>query len=174
MAYGLKSLCGRKPPDAPKRFAQSYIPEPNSGCWLWLGSLRGSLGYGRIKVDGKTISAHRYSWQLANGPIPPGLVVCHRCDNPACVNPDHLFAGTQADNIADCRNKGRFADNTWTSGFRRHIAKPGAKNRFAKLTEADVIDIRADRRRYVKIAPEYSVTPECISAIKRRLTWKHI
>lgn len=78
-------------------------------CWIWTGA-QGHHGYGRIGIgghDGPTVLAHRVAWELSNGPVPEGLCVLHRCDNPPCVNPDHLFVGTQADNIRDCKEKGR-------------------------------------------------------------------
>lgn len=71
-------------------------------------------GYGRIRVDGKSWLAHRFSWVLANGPIPEGMYVCHRCDNPPCINPEHLFLGTQTDNMRDMAAKGRW--NSWAGG----------------------------------------------------------
>lgn len=81
------------------------IPEPNSGCWIWLGGTGNN--YGKIRFGKEVYPAHRLSWAIANGPIPPGMQICHRCDNPAYINPDHLFAGTQKDNMQDCIKKGR-------------------------------------------------------------------
>ena len=84
----------------------SKVDRDETGCWTWLGA-KTALKYGQIELDGRSIYAHRVSWELANGPIPSGLQVLHRCDNPPCVRPDHLFLGTQRDNITDMANKGR-------------------------------------------------------------------
>ena len=91
---------------AKQRFEENYIPEPNSGCWLWLG-YGDKDGYGKFQVNNKRWSAHRYSWFLHNGGIPNGMCVLHRCDNPPCVNPKHLWLGTSSENTADRDRKGR-------------------------------------------------------------------
>lgn len=78
-----------------------------SGCWLWTGSKRSEMGYGNVKIASRSFAAHRVSWEIVYGPIPPQLKVLHQCDVPACVNPDHLFLGTDKDNHQDKVSKGR-------------------------------------------------------------------
>jgi hypothetical protein len=92
-----------------ERFEGRFIPEPNSGCWLWTGATGGTSGYGKF-YDTQTrrnLWAHRASWVLHCGPIPDGMLVLHKCDVRVCVNPDHLFLGTYVDNVADMIAKGR-------------------------------------------------------------------
>ena len=94
-----------------RRLMAKVYPEPNSGCWLWDGGIN-AQGYGLISVGGRSISTHRTAYRLFIGEIPAGvghhgICVCHRCDVPACVNPAHLFLGTQKANIADMYSKGR-------------------------------------------------------------------
>ena len=161
MAFvSLKTLGGCKPLPAEDRFFLSFVPEPNSGCWLWLGAEHGSNGYGKIKVDGKSMQAHRYSWLFHNGPIPDGICVCHRCDIPTCVNPTHLFLGTNKENNDDKIKKGR------------HIK--GADHPLSKLKPVDIFAIRAAVGTDTEIAKKYSVDRALIKRIKDRIVWKHI
>jgi len=141
-------------------------------CWPWAGC-RLRHGYGHFNVNGRKTLAHRFSWSLVNGPIPDGngwhgTCVLHRCDNPPCVNPAHLFLGTQADNIDDMIAKGR---NGYTG-------QRGEKHGMAKLTESQVIEIR---RRYAignisqeKLAFELGVSQTTIGSIVRRDKWTHV
>ena len=145
----------------PSGFIEKVTPEPNSGCWLWLGNYNRD-GYGMMCVAGKTVSAHRISWQLFKGESAGPLLVCHRCDNPSCVNPDHLFLGTASDNQQDSIRKGRF------------IIRRGDAHLMAKLSSNDVLAIREDGRPFAVIAKEYSVSKSNISCIKNGRTWVHL
>lgn len=111
--------------------------------------------------------AHRASWEIHNGPIPDGLEVCHHCDNPPCVRPDHLFVGTQADNMADMRAKGR--------GF---IPPPGQCHPAARLTDEDIYAIRAadlsERGSQRRLALRFGVTPTHIRYIRSGRAWSHL
>lgn len=95
-----------KPADIIAKIESNSIPEPNSGCWLWL-QRPDKNGYGHIRIGDSKLIVHRASWAAFNGPIEPGAHVLHRCDNTSCVNPDHLFVGTRSDNMRDMVRKGR-------------------------------------------------------------------
>ncbi len=148
------------------RFAQRVGQTTESGCWPWTGG-RDKDGYGVIRANGSRSCSrsHRVAWEMANGPIPPGLMVCHHCDNPPCVNPAHLFIGTCADNHADRDAKGR---GRVPRGEAQHCAK---------LTESAVLEIRAAFARGQRqdlLAKEHGVTDGAIWAIVHRRTWKHV
>lgn len=150
------------------RFEAKYIPEPNSGCWLWLAALN-TQGYGIInrgrQADGLD-AAHRVAWRLFRGPIPEGLHVLHRCDVPCCVNPDHLFLGSPKDNADDREAK------------RRGSAPPiryGEAHHRAKLTVTDVQEIkrrRANGETIRQLAKAFSVGSSAIYAIIIGKTWE--
>lgn len=138
-------------------------------CWLWTG-LRTELGYGRLTINWRGMKAHRRAWELTYGPIPDGLDVCHRCDNPPCVRPEHLFLGTHPDNMADMARKGR-------AGSAKRPHPVGTASHLARLTDGDVIAIRAARRHGTSLqvlAERYDVAQSTISAICLRHTWSHL
>ena len=144
---------------AQQRF--DYYADKSRGpdaCWPWKGATNKD-GYGKTWVSGKFLQAHRLSWELANGPIPVGLSICHKCDNPPCVNPQHLFTGTTAANMADRNRKGRHAH--------------GARHYRAKLNAEQVVSIRNDTRVGRVIAEEYGIHTETVYGIKNRWSWKH-
>lgn len=149
-----------------RRFDQKWIPEPNSGCWLWTGCTnkhgRPFIGLGSA-TQGSAL-AYRVSWLLHRGPIPEGMAVCHHCDNPSCVNPDHLFLGSQAENLRDMRQKAR----------QRSVRQPGAALFVRKLTAEDVRDIRASDAPSREICERYGVTSAAIVAVRARKTWRHV
>jgi hypothetical protein len=144
-------------------------PSTQSNCWPWLGS-SGPDGYGRFHLSPclatGLVQAHRAAYLLFRGPIPPGLQVLHRCDNPPCVRPGHLFVGTQKENMADCRAKGR-----------ANRAR-GKELSFAKLTAENVLLIRRDHRAgshtHAELARRHGVGESNIRAIINRQTWKHL
>lgn len=156
---------GPKPRDLPERFLESYIPEPNSGCWLWVKGVN-EHGYGRITLpSGEQKKAHRVSWILHRGYDPGPFLVCHKCDNPACVNPEHLFIGTQADNLSDCAVKGRIS--------RVHQPR-GEKQGSSKLTAEIVIALRASDLSVRKASRAFGVSPSTVHDVRSRKNWRHI
>lgn len=149
--------------DSKKRFMDKVSPEPMSGCWLWTASVnRGGYGrFGRAMIDGG-IPAHRASWFLFRGSVPPNTCVLHKCDVRCCVNPDHLFLGTLADNNADKTKKGRQARGI------THMA--------AKLTVEQVLEIRAIavRGQYGALGRRFGVGKAAIRSIVLGVTWRHV
>lgn len=146
-----------KPENRIKRFFSKFTKK--EGCWEWEGGLT-STGYGCMKIDGKAKTAHRMSWELNVGPIPPGMFICHTCDNPKCVRPDHLFLGTPADNSADMVAKLR---NRRGTDHGRH-----------KLTEDQVRFIRDSKLPSRYLAKQFHIARSLIYTIKRRIIWSHL
>jgi plasmid maintenance system antidote protein VapI len=142
-------------------------PRVNKGepdeCWEWTGALT-AAGYGLLTIRGKNHLAHRLAWELTNGPIPEGKHICHKCDNPACCNPSHLWAGSARDNVRDAAKKGRLMH--------------GEGHVFSKLTDEDIPrihelanDSNVSRR---EIAEQFGVTRATITDVIYGRTWKHI
>jgi hypothetical protein len=131
------------------------------GCWEWTGGTV-QFGYGKLMINGKRHAAHRISWQMKYGPISNDICVLHRCDNPACVRPSHLFLGTKADNAQDCARKGRM----------NHIR--GVRHPWSKLTEDQVREIRNSTGPLRDAATKYGVSRSAISLIRRGDNWAHL
>ena len=146
-----------------ERFNEYWEPITETGCWIWTGK---GERYGHMRTgyvnDGnrKTQAAHRISWEIHVGEIPEGLRVLHKCDTPSCVNPAHLFIGTDRDNMDDMLAKGRSAR--------------GEANCKAKLLPADVIYIRESSKSAIELSKIYLVTPTTIHDVRIRKTWKHL
>lgn len=134
-------------------------------CWEWTGG-RDKRGYGRLNIGNVPHLAHRTSWEVHKGPIPTGGHILHKCDNPACVRPSHLFLGSHADNMADKMQKGRH----------RYGTSHGEKHGRAKLTEPQVLTILRDRKDATTyaLAKEFGVSQATMWAIRHRRTWKHL
>lgn len=141
-----------------------------SGCWFWSGG-RNAKGYGRIKIKNHYHFAHRASFAIVSGVLPGSLFVCHRCDNPPCVNPDHLFLGTNGDNLRDMWAKGR---GFTPFGGRRPGHNRGETNPLSKLTEQAVREIRASDESREVLARRFGVHPSTIKGVLARRAWSHV
>lgn len=156
------------------RIKKYSVEDAITKCWNWTGAKKGkskTSSYGSLvigsRTDGtrKTISAHRYSYQIYIGDIEDGLFVCHKCDNPSCVNPEHLFLGTRQDNVNDRESKGR---NNPPFGTSHHKAK---------LTETDVISAKRLRSKgltFQSIADRFGVNKKTIIDAIYEKNWKHL
>lgn len=156
------ALCARRA-RPPKALARIFLQKVHKtdGCWLWTGKKVGR-GYGGLRVNERDLLAHRVSYELHVGPIPDGQWVLHRCDNPPCVNPEHLFLGDRRANFDDMLAKGR--------------SLRGERHLFAKLTSEQVVEIRR-RARFEpqsKLAAEFGMSRATICNIIKRKTWRHV
>lgn len=137
------------------------VSGPN-GCIVWLGA-KSQKGHGRLRIDGRQMWAHRVAYEIVNGPIPEGLFACHRCDNPICINPEHIFLGTIAENNADMVRKGRQAR--------------GSGNGQSKLTEWRVMVVRkavAQGMPIAAVARKLRMSAGTISCAVSGKTWGHV
>ena len=133
----------------------------NMECWPWKGAKFVRKGYGALRFNGKTMIASRVAYQLTFGPIPDGMFVLHKCDNPPCCNPDHLWIGTNTDNVKDMDVKGR----------RRTVARHGEACGASKLKLFQVMEIRSSSKSSRVLAREYGVTKSTILRIRCSKTW---
>lgn len=172
-----------------ERFDSRVMPVPFSGCYEWLGKAD-RLGYGRIWVSGGYQLAHRVAYFIEYGVLRDDQVICHRCDNPSCVRPEHLFAGTQADNIRDAQRKGRLAVGDRHGSYReRHhsygkrnlalceaasVANRGEGNGKAKMSEAQAYLALREGWPRQRIADEFGVNYQTASDLVAGRTWKHL
>ena len=140
-----------------ERFNSKWVKSEN-GCHVWVKSKKGA-GYGAMRFNGKDRLAHRIIWEITHGPIKDGLFVCHKCDNPACVNVDHLFLGTQSDNMRDMTQKNR------------HPYPLAEKHHRAKLTNEQVKEIRAAAESSKVLASIYGVTKRTILNVRHGYTY---
>lgn len=155
---------GRTKPLTKERIEEKILRMPEAGCWIWMGGTT-VRGYGQIESKGMKHYAHRVSYELFVGTIPKGMYVCHSCDNVSCVNPNHLFLGTQKENLQDMASKGR--------------STRGSKNPMAKLTDMDVYVIK--KFFFTKpdvsdsdIAKTYNVSRSLINSIRLEKRWNHV
>ena len=159
---------GRKPGGFKIRTEDSLLrlcePEPNTGCWYYMGPVNWG-GYGSIGFRGRKAGVHRVMYEVAVGPIPKGMDVCHKCDVRCCINPQHLFVGTRKENLDDMSRKGR------------RVPPRGERNAKNKLSPAQVFEIRAAIARGEKlksIAPRFGITSMTVSNIKNGQSWAHL
>lgn len=166
-----------------ERFWPRVHKNPGAGCWEWTGAF-GSHGYGVIGVVGnKTQTTHRVAWETANGPIPPGLFVLHRCDNRRCVRVDHLYLGDAKQNSEDVRNRGstahwNIADHRTLESAARRVANlpRGAYHHrsTAKLSAAQAAEVFAAGGSQRAIARRFGICQQTVSNIKQRKRWSHV
>ena len=138
---------------------QHYSRSSLNGCVFFTGATDKD-GYGKLRINNRDVRVHRVAWELAHGPIPDGLVVCHRCDTPGCINVEHLFLGTVADNNADTTNKGRRAR--------------GEGHGRARITEGLALEIFYAKGTWQEIADRYRIGRTTVGHIKHKETWRHV
>ena len=149
-------------PITQERIEAKVLRIPEAGCWVWMGSTQ-VRGYGEIISNNRKHLAHRASYEAFVGKIPKGMYVCHACDNVACVNPNHLFLGTQKQNLQDMANKGR--------------STRGVKNPMAKLTEEQVKEIKqgfAAAKTDMELAKQFNMSRQGINGIRKGKLWSYV
>lgn len=156
------------------RFRSKYRVDKDTGCWNW-NRPHPDHGYGQFNLDGKTLRAHRVSWIIHNGTIPDGLCVLHKCDNPRCVNPSHLFLGTHSDNMIDMWKKGRQSPNSMPPD---QGPQDGENNNNAVLTESLVREMKRLYKprvfTYKMIAEMFSLPYMTVYCAVRGINWSNV
>jgi hypothetical protein len=169
-------------------FHDAYEPEPNTGCWLWTRSVDHD-GYGYFKIGGET-RAHRASWAIHFGPVPEGRCVLHRCDTPACVNPQHFFLGSNEENTADRHRKRRDAAGLRNGSFTRPQRRPSGERNGKQtkpertprgqvhgmhiLTEEQALAILHSGEPTRVLAARHGVSKYAVQDIRARRSWRHL
>lgn len=149
-----------------KRFWRKV--DKSGKCWLWIGKTKHRQGYGFIYRANRNMLTHRWAWLIERGAIPDGMMVLHKCDNPSCVNPEHLFLGTQTDNMRDMANKGRgvYPDTS------------GENNGGSKLTVETVKEIRKlyqpRKMSCTMLGKKFNISRATIHLVVQRKIWKHV
>ena len=153
---------GRPETSLQSKFDAGYIPVPESGCWIWMGGSDKDR-YGLTSYKCKSLRAHRVSWTLHKGDIPHGLCVCHKCDTPACVNPDHLFVGSVHQNNIDRHRKGRDA-----------VMERSGNSRFSKDDVLCMRHLHSIGQTYSEIAKIFITSPVSVRNCVMGKTWRSL
>lgn len=145
------------------------IKDNSRECWEWMGAKK-PKGYGNVRINRKYLLSHRVAFEIVNGKIPDGYIVCHICDNPSCCNPNHLMLGTHKSNVADMLIKNRQKKYSYATRMEKNVN--------AKLTKEKVMEIRNLYENKIlnqyELAKKYSVSQTCIGYVVRRKTWTEI
>lgn len=162
------------------RFWSKVATSGADECWPWKANSTHRFGYGMFWLGGNNVGAHRVAWMVTHGDIPSGLAVCHRCDNPKCCNPAHMFLGTHAENNRDMRAKGRFTPATGErhGSATKPLSVPRGRSHWgAKLDNDRVREIRqlaASGRTHKCIGQMFGVCQSTVTLVAQRKAWAHV
>lgn len=161
--HGADNIANYRPRNVPTRADTfwNFVEKMASGCWEWRGGT--TKGYGTYRDK----SAHRVSYERYKGPIPPGMIVCHSCDNPSCVNPDHLWAGTYSDNANDMWSKGRGNRNAGPLGELNPVSKLKAEQALEIMRLSGAVSD-------CELARRYGVSSSAVRSVRIGRTWAHL
>lgn len=151
------------------RFWSQVNKSGENGCWLWEGNKNGTTSiYGTCQYQGKNKKAHRISWELTNNQkIPPGMVACHKCDNKLCVNPEHIFIGTQKDNMQDCKKKGRMRTGI-------SMGEDAGMNKFSESSVRKAVELCKSGQNYAEVSKVTGISRTTLGAIMQGRVWRQV